>query len=70
MTRCGNWPRSARWRARPEVILLRGMEVTTDMGHIGVFGLKTYLGGIYELSELRRVADKSGAILIANLLPL
>jgi predicted metal-dependent phosphoesterase TrpH len=48
------------------VILLRGMEVTTDMGHIGVFGLKSYLGGIYKLSELRRVADKNGAILIAN----
>jgi predicted metal-dependent phosphoesterase TrpH len=48
------------------VLLLRGMEVTTDMGHIGVFGLDSYLGGIYKLSELRRVADKSGAILIAN----
>ena len=48
------------------VLLLRGMEVTTDMGHIGVFGLNSYLGGIYKLSELRRVADKSGAILIAN----
>ena len=48
------------------VLLLRGMEVTTDMGHIGVFGLDGYLGGIYKLSELRRVADKHGAILIAN----
>ena len=48
------------------VVVLRGMEVTTDMGHIGVFGLDTYLGGIYKLAELRRVADKSGAILIAN----
>src|ERR1700730_19195603 len=48
------------------VLLLRGMEVTTDMGHIGVFGLDTYLGGIYKLAELRRVADDKGAILIAN----
>jgi predicted metal-dependent phosphoesterase TrpH len=48
------------------VLLLRGMEVTTDMGHIGVFGLDTYLGGIYKLAELRRVADDEGAILIAN----
>jgi predicted metal-dependent phosphoesterase TrpH len=48
------------------VLLLRGMEVTTDMGHIGVFGLDGYLGGIYKLSELRRVADNSGALLIAN----
>jgi predicted metal-dependent phosphoesterase TrpH len=48
------------------VLVLRGMEVTTDMGHIGVIGLDTYLGGIYKLAELRRVADKSGAVLIAN----
>jgi predicted metal-dependent phosphoesterase TrpH len=48
------------------VLVLRGMEVTTDMGHIGVFGLESYLGGIYKLSELRRVADQQGAILIAN----
>jgi len=48
------------------VLVLRGMEVTTDMGHIGVFGLESYLGGIYRLSELRRVADEKGAVLIAN----
>lgn len=48
------------------VLLLRGMEVTTDMGHIGVFGLDAYVGGIYKLSELRRVAIQKGAILIAN----
>jgi predicted metal-dependent phosphoesterase TrpH len=48
------------------VLFLRGMEVTTDMGHIGVFGFDGYLGGIYKLSELRRVADEKGAILIAN----
>jgi predicted metal-dependent phosphoesterase TrpH len=48
------------------VLVLRGMEVTTDMGHIGVFGFDSYLGGIYKLSELRRAADRAGAILIAN----
>src|SRR5690242_21636185 len=30
------------------VCFLRGMEVTTDLGHIGVFGLKRYVGGIYK----------------------
>jgi predicted metal-dependent phosphoesterase TrpH len=48
------------------VLFLRGMEVTTDMGHIGVFGFDAYLGGIYKLSELRRVANEKGALLIAN----
>jgi predicted metal-dependent phosphoesterase TrpH len=48
------------------VVFLRGMEVTTDLGHIGVFGLERYIGGIYKLAELRRVADAAGGILVAN----
>ena len=48
------------------VIFLRGMEVTTDMGHVGAFGLERYVGGIYRLTELRRVVDLEGGILIAN----
>src|SRR6516165_4746233 len=48
------------------VVFLRGMEVTTDMGHIGVFGLDRYVGGIYKLSELRKVVDAAGGIMIAN----
>jgi predicted metal-dependent phosphoesterase TrpH len=48
------------------VIFLRGMEVTTDMGHIGAFGLERYIGGIYKLPELRRIVDLEGGILIAN----
>jgi hypothetical protein len=31
-----------------------------------VFGLSRYIGGIYKLKELRRVADTEGAILVAN----
>ena len=48
------------------VIFIRGMEVTTDMGHVGAFGLERYVGGIYKLAELRRVVNLEGGILIAN----
>src|SRR5215510_11679478 len=48
-----------------KVVFLRGMEVTTDMGHIGAFGLDRYVGGIYKLSELRKVVDAAGGILVA-----
>jgi predicted metal-dependent phosphoesterase TrpH len=48
------------------VCFLRGMEVTTDMGHVGVFGLERYVGGIYKLAELRRVSDDVGGLLVAN----
>ncbi len=47
-------------------VFLRGMEVTTDLGHIGVFGLERYVGGIYRLAELRRIVDAAGGILVAN----
>lgn len=48
------------------VRLLRGMEVTTELGHIGVFGLERYIGGIYKLKELRRVVDGAGGVMVAN----
>ncbi len=44
------------------VRFLRGMEVTTDMGHIGVFGLRHYVAGIYKLAELRKIIDAEGGI--------
>jgi predicted metal-dependent phosphoesterase TrpH len=48
------------------VTCLRGMEVTTEMGHVGVFGLREYVGGIYKLAELRKVVDGCGGIMVAN----
>ncbi len=56
----------AEMAADSGVIFLRGMEVTTDMGHIGAFGLERYVGGIYKLAELRRVVDGEGGVLVAN----
>jgi predicted metal-dependent phosphoesterase TrpH len=52
--------------AEAGVVLLRGMEVTTEMGHVGAFGLERYVGGIYKLPELRRIMDGEGGLLIAN----
>jgi predicted metal-dependent phosphoesterase TrpH len=52
--------------AEKGVICLRGMEVTTEMGHVGVFGLAEYIGGIYKLAELRKVVDNMGGLMIAN----
>jgi predicted metal-dependent phosphoesterase TrpH len=48
------------------IICLRGMEVTTEMGHVGVFGLGEYVSGIYKLAGLRQIVDKLGGIMIAN----
>jgi predicted metal-dependent phosphoesterase TrpH len=48
------------------VTLFRGIEVTTEWGHVGAFGLKQYIGGIYKVKELRRVVNDVGGFLIAN----
>ena len=47
------------------VILLGGMEIETDMGHIVVFGLDRYVSGIHKAEGLRRVADEVGGFLVA-----
>jgi hypothetical protein len=40
------------------------MEVSTDMGHIVVVGLKEYVGGIRKCEELRKVVDAAGGFMI------
>jgi predicted metal-dependent phosphoesterase TrpH len=40
-----------------------GMEVSTDMGHMIVVGLKQYLPGIRRAEELRRVLDDVGGFM-------
>lgn len=48
------------------VTLFRGIEVTTEWGHVGTFGLDQYVGGIYKVKALRRIIDDAGGFLIAN----
>ena len=52
--------------AEAGILVLSGMEVTTEVGHVGAFGLERYVGGIYRLKELRRLANDCGGLLIAN----
>jgi predicted metal-dependent phosphoesterase TrpH len=52
--------------AESGIVCLRGIEVTTEFGHVGVFGLDEYVGGIYKLDELRKVVDRVGGLMIAN----
>jgi predicted metal-dependent phosphoesterase TrpH len=55
-----------RAAAEAGFVCLRGMEVTTELGHVGVFGVDQYIGGIYKLAGLRKVVDDCGGIMIAN----
>jgi hypothetical protein len=46
-------------------VFLRGMEVSTDMGHILVYGLNEYVPGILYAEKLRRIIDDVGGVMIA-----
>ena len=52
------------FRQKSGLFVSRGMEVSTDMGHIIVIGLDSYLPGIRKATELRRAADEAGGFMI------
>lgn len=57
-----------RFRARElaaehNFLFLRGMEVSTDLGHILVYGLEEYVSGIRNAEKLRRVVDEAGGVM-------
>jgi predicted metal-dependent phosphoesterase TrpH len=48
-----------------EFMILCGMEVSTDLGHILVYGLEEYVSGIIYAEKLRQVVDQIGGIMFA-----
>jgi len=51
------------FRERSGLFVSRGMEVSTDLGHMIVVGLDRYVPGIRRASELRRVLDEVGGFM-------
>ncbi len=51
------------FRRHSGLFVSRGMEVSTDMGHMIVVGLDRYVPGIRRASELRRVVDEAGGFM-------
>ena len=47
-----------------DILLIRGVEVDTDMGHVLTFGLDEYISGISKIQELRRVILEIGGAMI------
>lgn len=52
------------FRQRSGLFVSRGMEVSTDMGHMIAIGLSGYVPGIRKATELRRVLDEVGGFMI------
>ncbi len=49
--------------AQHNFLFLRGMEISTDLGHILVYGLDEYVSGIRNAEKLRRVVDEAGGVI-------
>lgn len=52
------------FRQKSGLFVSRGMEVSTDMGHIIAIGLTQYVPGIRRATELRKVLDEVGGFMI------
>ena len=62
----GPWDRHEfqRFAALHDLVLIRAMEVETDMGHILTFGLDRYLPGISDPRKLRSEVERVGGFMI------
>ena len=54
-----------RFRQEQSLLLINGMEVSTELGHVLVMGLKKYVPGVRYAGELRRIVDDVGGYMIA-----
>jgi hypothetical protein len=54
----------AEFREKSGLFVSRGMEVSTDMGHIIAIGLEQYMPGIRRATELRRALNDVGGFMI------
>jgi predicted metal-dependent phosphoesterase TrpH len=50
---------------RHQFLVLPGVELNTDSGHVVVFGLEGYIFGLHKPSFLRNMADQRGGVIIA-----
>ena len=54
----------AAFAQKHDMLLIRGVEVDTEMGHVLVFGMEDYVSGISRIAELRRVVDEAKGFMI------
>src|SRR5207247_10162993 len=54
------------FRERSGLVVSRGMEVSTDMGHMIVIGLDRYVAGIRRPVVLRHVLNEVGRLMIVT----
>ncbi|MDA0263978.1 MAG: PHP domain-containing protein [Chloroflexi bacterium] len=63
----GPWDRHEfkRFAALHNVVLIRAMEVETDMGHMLAFGMDQYQAGFNKAAQLRKAATAAGGFVVS-----
>jgi len=56
---------AAELSKRHSFLVIPGIEVNTEDGHIVVFGLDRFVYGMHRMHELARMAETAGAVMIA-----
>lgn len=57
--------KAAELSARHGSLVIPGIEVNTERGHILVFGLERFVYGMHRMAELARMVDEAGAVMLA-----
>ena len=62
----GPWDRHEfeKFAQSHNLVLIRAMEVDTDMGHILAYGVNSYLPGMDHAEDLRKAVDKAGGYIV------
>ncbi len=47
------------------VTAIAGLEVETDMGHVLVYGIRTYVNGMHRARDLRKAVDEAGGVMVS-----
>ncbi len=59
------WGRFQAFAEEQDILVIHGLEVNTELGHIGAYGLHNYVSGIHKAEKLRQVIDDVGGYMVA-----
>ena len=63
----GGWDQHEYQRVFEEAgfTVVRALEVDTDMGHVLVFGIHSYVAGMHKVSDLRKTVNRAGGVMVS-----
>lgn len=60
-----DWSKFKEFAASQDIVVLHALEVDTDVGHVGSFGLHHYVSGMHKVAKLREVITEVGGFMVS-----